>query len=112
LAARRALSLSLPLRPVSAPYRGAVVEALFDNLLSRNRHGHWQDIQPRHWLSTARICGIDQDAASTIIGDLIEATPEVVATANAALPRGFPASVSGPILRGLETSARRLAALA
>jgi serine/threonine-protein kinase HipA len=34
---RRALSLSLPLRPVSAPYRGAVVEAFFDNLLPDSR---------------------------------------------------------------------------
>jgi hypothetical protein len=63
-------------------------------------------------LSAARICGIDHDAARAIIGDLVDATPKVVAAAIAALPRGFPASVSGPILRGLETSARRLAAFA
>jgi serine/threonine-protein kinase HipA len=81
-------------------------------LLSGNRHYKWQDILPRHWLSAARICGIDQDAARTIIGDLVDATPKVVAAANAALPGGFPASVSSPILCGLETSARRLAALA
>src|SRR3989337_1758221 len=29
----RPISLSLPLRPASQPYRGAVVEAFFDNLL-------------------------------------------------------------------------------
>jgi len=51
-------------------------------------------------------------AARAIIGDPVEATPKVVAAANAALPRGFPAGVSDPILRGLEASARRLAALA
>ncbi len=79
-------------------------------LLSGNRHYKWQDIQPRHWLSTARICGIDRDAARTIIGDLVEATPKVVAAANAALPGEFPASVSDPILRGLEASAGKLAA--
>lgn len=76
--------------------------------MSRNRHYRWADIQPRHWLSTAHACGIDQDAARKIMRDLQEATPTIIARVGADLPDGFPTDVSESILHGLEVSAGKL----
>ena len=41
---------------------------------------------------------------------VVERTPGVIASIESTLPEGFPASVSDPILRGLEYAARRLVA--
>ncbi|MDN5940060.1 MAG: HipA domain-containing protein, partial [Salinisphaera sp.] len=79
---------------------------------SHNRHYRWAEIQPRHWLSTAQACGVDRAAALNTIHELIQATPKVVAIVQDKLPAAFPDSVSNPILRGLETTAGKLADLA
>jgi len=76
--------------------------------ISKNRHYRWNDIRPRHWLSTAQACGFDTAVMQGIIDELVEQTPQVVASIESMLPAGFPVSVSDPILRGLEYGARRL----
>lgn len=78
--------------------------------ISRNRHYRWNDIRPRHWLSTAQACGFETATMQGIIDELVEQTPQVIASIESALPEGFPAPVSDPILRGLEYGARRLVA--
>ena len=78
--------------------------------ISRNRHYRWNDIRPRHWLSTAQACGFETATMQGIIDELVEQTPQVIASIETALPESFPAPVSDPILRGLEYGARRLAA--
>lgn len=78
--------------------------------ISRNRHYRWNDIRPRHWLSTAQACGFDTATMQGIIDELVEQTPKVIASIESVLPEGFPAPVSDPILRGLEYGARRLVA--
>lgn len=75
---------------------------------SGNRHYRWKEIRPRHWLSTAQECGVDPAAMQGIMDRLVASTPQVVARIAETLPAAFPASVSEPILRGLETGARRL----
>jgi serine/threonine-protein kinase HipA len=76
--------------------------------ISRNRHYRWDDIHPRHWLSTARACGFDTSNMQGILEELVERTPRVIADIESMLPPGFPEHVSGPILRGIEYGARRL----
>lgn len=44
----------------------------------------------------------------TLVGDLVERTPAVVAGIESMLPAGFPEQVAAPVLRGLEREARRL----
>jgi len=75
---------------------------------TRSRHYHWSRILPRHWLHTARRCGVASRAV-TEIEALIARTPQAVDEVAGALPRGFPAAVSRPVLQGLLESARRLA---
>lgn len=75
----------------------------------KNRHYLRAQILRRHWLHTARLCGIASRAEAGIEA-LIEETPRVVAEVARMLPAGFPAAVSVPVLEGLTESARRLAA--
>lgn len=68
----------------------------------------WDEIQPRHWLSTAQACGYEPAAMRHALESLVHHTPCVVADIEATLPADFPESVADPILRGVERSARRL----
>jgi serine/threonine-protein kinase HipA len=72
------------------------------------RHYRWDEIHRRHFEGTAKRCGIAAKV-DMLIDDLIHRTPAVIATVNASLPRGFPGSVSEPILEGLAMSAGVLA---
>jgi serine/threonine-protein kinase HipA len=77
-------------------------------LHGKNRHYHWATIQPRHWLSTARACGLPEQLAIAAITDMAEATPKIIEDAARSLPRGFPAHVADSILSGVSSSAKRL----
>lgn len=72
-----------------------------------SRHYRWHTILPRHWEDTAQRCGI-RSTYESIVGDLVERTPEVIKTVSAQLPRTFPDSVATPILRGLGAASTRL----
>ena len=74
----------------------------------KNRHYAWQAIQRRHWEETARRCGIAAFWPS-VLNDLLGRTSGVIDAVAAELPKGFPARVADPILKGLESSARLLA---
>ncbi len=68
----------------------------------------WYWIQPRHWLATAKECGIDVEAATRAMIDMVTATPQVIAAVTGTIPAHFPVSVAEPILGGLEDAAHRL----
>jgi len=81
----------------------------------RTTNAHWKmkDILPRHWVAIGRKYGVLDDGGRTVetlIGEVVERTPHVVASIESMLPGGFPGSVSDPILRGLEYGAKRLVA--
>lgn len=74
-----------------------------------NRHYNWDRIVRRHWLKTAKDCGISEPEA--IIADLcarVETAAENVANC---LPIDFPVQVSQPILDGFLKAASRLCTL-
>ncbi|HTZ21700.1 MAG TPA: type II toxin-antitoxin system HipA family toxin [Opitutaceae bacterium] len=74
----------------------------------KNRHYLWDGIRARHWIETARRCGVAD--MPSILADLVARTPAVIAKTENALPKGFPAHVADAILTGVRTSADRLAA--
>lgn len=76
-------------------------------LVGENRHYRWAELSRRHLESTAKACGVAV-AGRIVIDEVIAATPAVIARVDANLPAGFPESVSGPILAGLEGAARRI----
>lgn len=75
----------------------------------RNRRYHRTLILRRHWLETARLCGLASRAEAEI-DRLVAQTPAVISAVAALLPRGFPGAISQPVLDGLSESARKLAA--
>lgn len=79
----------------------------------RTTNAHWKmkDILPRHWVEVGKRYGVlaeDGRTVETLIDEIVKRTPSVIASIESTLPDGFPASVSDPILRGLEYSAKRL----
>lgn len=73
----------------------------------KNRHYLWDSILPRHWQETARKIGLSS-AVETSIQELIDATPRVINTVAALIPKGFPDAVATSILEGLRSASTRL----
>lgn len=73
----------------------------------RNRHYLLKDIQRRFFNAMAARCGAGQSADS-LITEVLAATPDVVASVQKNLPKGFPQRVLDPVLTGLSKSARQL----
>jgi serine/threonine-protein kinase HipA len=76
--------------------------------VGRSRHYGWSRIARRQLLSTAAACHLGAHGES-LIADLIDRTPGVIAKVSRALPTGFPGSVAESILAGLRKAADRLA---
>ena len=87
-----------------APERARMAMAV----TGQNRHYEWNRILRRHWISTARLCGIAQDVVQTMIDELIANTPAAIAQVTAALPPTFPAQVADAVFAGMRTAATRL----
>jgi serine/threonine-protein kinase HipA len=72
----------------------------------KNRHYLWDGIRARHWIETAKRCGIaDMEA---IIADVTSRTPAVIERVGAAIPKGFPSPIAETILAGVRASSERL----
>lgn len=79
----------------------------------RTRNTHWKmkEILPRHWVEIGRKYGVLDEAGGTaesLIEEFAGRTSQVIADVGAALPKDFPASVSDPILQGLQDAADHL----
>ncbi len=70
-------------------------------LSGKNRHYHWHTIRPRHFLSTARQAGFNEQAARILVVEMMDAVEEVIAHVEAQIPDGFPDAVATPILAGM-----------
>ena len=80
----------------------------------RTTNAHWKmkEILPRHWVEIGKRYGVldeDGQTAKSVIHGIVEQTPQVVASIESSLPKGFPESVSGPILHGLQQASEQLA---
>jgi serine/threonine-protein kinase HipA len=57
----------------------------------RSKNPHWKlsEINARHWIETAKRCGI---------ADIVSRTPAVIERVGAAIPQTFPAQIADTIL--------------
>jgi serine/threonine-protein kinase HipA len=78
-------------------------------LLGRNRHYQMQNIQRRHFNSTAKKVGYGENA-EPLLQELVARTPDVVAQVQAELPQGFSQRAADKVLGGLLRAARALGA--
>lgn len=76
-------------------------------LLGKNRHYHMQQIQRRHFNSTAKRVGYGKDAED-LLQALISATPQVVERVQADVPKGFSQQVLDTVLSGVLAAAKSL----
>lgn len=72
----------------------------------KNRHYKWDRISKRHWLKTAKDCGIANCEA--LIGEVCVEAKIVAERIEKTLPANFPEAVSRPILEGLVSSCEAL----
>jgi serine/threonine-protein kinase HipA len=77
--------------------------------LGQNRHYEWSRILRRHWVSTARACGIAEDVAQAMIDELVANTPAVIDRVTATIPTTFPTDVADAVFAGMRAAARKLA---
>lgn len=77
--------------------------------LGQNRHYDWSRILRRHWVGTARACGIAGDVTQTLIDELVANTPAVISRVTAVLPPTFPAQLADSVFAGMRAAAAKLA---
>jgi serine/threonine-protein kinase HipA len=70
-------------------------------LTGKNRHYHWDKIQPRHFISTAKHIGFNQKAAKTIIDQMMNRVDEVISKIEPQIPPRFPEATLLAILDGM-----------
>jgi serine/threonine-protein kinase HipA len=73
-------------------------------------HGHdqWSQITYQHWLHQAKACKLKAQVPQ-LIEQVIQQTPQVIATVRSQLPWSFPSSVADTILGGLAQKTSQLA---
>ena len=75
-------------------------------VLGKNRHYRMAEIECRHWLETAKRCGMP--GMRSIIADILDQTPRVLDEVRAEIPKLFPEPVAEAILNGLKIQAGQL----
>lgn len=80
-------------------------------MLGKSRHYHVQEIQRRHFNSTARLVGYG-DTAEPLVRELIERAPAAIDQVRAELPPAFSQEVADKVLEGVRSAARSLEAMA
>jgi len=66
-----------------------------------NRHYLWSNIQPRHFISTARQVGFNEKIAQKIVRDMMAAVDDVIKQVGTQIPKDFPQAIAAPILAGM-----------
>jgi serine/threonine-protein kinase HipA len=73
---------------------------------SKNNY-HWLNIQPRHYLSTAKAINFSQKQAQFILEEMLNQTYHVANQVSDRLPSDFPVHISEPILEGMISLAKQ-----
>lgn len=103
---RGAISLA-PLYDVASAYpyldrKGSSFTSHNLKMAMKCEYYRWNKILPRHWVRTASSCGMSEETTLNILSELIDKTDDAVEMVYRDIPKGFPESVSGPILEGLQ----------
>ncbi|WP_043914505.1 hypothetical protein [Candidatus Regiella insecticola] len=77
-------------------------------MIGKNRHFHWKQILPRHFISTAKIVNYPYERVKNIILELTEKAEKIITEVQAEIPLGFPSKVSEIIFEGFRTQVEKL----
>ena len=75
-------------------------------LHGKNKHYHWNEIQKRHFLLTAKQCQLSEPTASGYINEILEKVDDAINRIK--LPKNFPDHISNPIFKGIKEAKKRL----
>jgi len=70
-------------------------------LYGKNRHYHWQRIQPRHWISSAKKAKYSLKTTALCVNEMFGQMDQVIAEVSALLPGNFPGHVSESTFAGM-----------
>lgn len=71
------------------------------SLKGKNRHYHWDDIQIRHWMSTADLCRFPEESIRKIIEDVCDNMEKVISRIEEILPKEFPLYMAKAVFDGM-----------
>ena len=74
----------------------------------KNRHYQWDKIAKRHWLKTAKDCGIEN--SDQIVDRIASQAVTAILAVEQSLPDNFPQEISEPIFNGVLKACQRLQA--
>ncbi len=78
------------------------------SLRGKNRHYDWEQMYPRHWLSTAKLCNFPADEMTLIIDRVLGEMDQVIAQVETNFPEGFPEDIATPIFDGMRNARDRI----
>lgn len=70
-------------------------------LSGKNRHYHWDNIQPRHFISTAKQAGFNEKTAKAVMDEMMGMVEEVITKVELQLPADFPEAITTSIMAGM-----------
>jgi len=70
-------------------------------LIGKNRHYHWDKIQPRHFISTAKVVGFNEKKAAAILTEMMAKVDQVIDDVGVQVPDDFPDKIVTSILTGM-----------
>lgn len=80
-------------------------------LSGKNRHYHWDKIQPRHFMSTAKQVGFNEKTAKAIFDEIMGKVDEVINAVESQIPSNFPEEISVAIFDGMRRQRDRFIAV-
>ena len=73
----------------------------------KNKHYNWQELRPRHFISTAQTIGITPHRAAELVESMLQEAPQVTARIREKVDGAIPQRVAEPILSGIGSVAER-----
>lgn len=70
-------------------------------LHGKNRHYHWHNLQPRHFISTAKQVGLSESLAHDLFSDMMARVDTAIEKVCEEMAAGFPDAIAGPIFEGM-----------
>jgi serine/threonine-protein kinase HipA len=70
-------------------------------LTGKNRHYHWMQIQPRHFMTMAKKVGFSSEKVQHMMAEMKQQTSSIINKVSAELPSDFPQPISDAIFEGL-----------
>jgi len=74
-------------------------------LKGKSRHYKWDNILPRHFITTAKSVGYSEKLALAHLDEMFSRTDQVIKAVVREIPANFPEDIVGPILKGLAKKA-------